>query len=431
MQDNPYRSDIDDAFEDKAWMDMEAILDEEMPVRKRKRRLLVWWFFGGFLLVLFGLFTWWFTSSNQLAEKYAALKETETDNSTISSKQEEEITFQPTTSEPITPTKKEKQNIDSKTSNNNNILVHTPKFSTSSSPIKEHNTKLSSGMVTEFVADSFVLVDITRPINSVHPEFSSSKSKSTLAIAPTLFVKPWNLLPIPNREIYFNTPSIIEKVTFFPTWSWGIHGSVGTFKMTRLNALGFGGFAQYDFKEKWNFQFGLAYHYVKMNLVSNNLQNTGFADDQAFPSPEDMDDIEATTDQEDNKAGTTLDPIELPVNTDIRNTGTIQYISIPLLLEYRYRTKWSGYFGTSIYYGFSDSFNSLDANQMKLRRWDVSSSIGIGYHFKEDVGVRLGYDLGWFQKRKVLSDQQNFFPSVAKRYSPLEGRFLLSGYYKF
>ena len=115
----------------------------------------------------------------------------------------------------------------------------------------------------------------------------------------------------------------------------------------------------------------------------------------------------------------------------LRNKGYIQYLTMPIAVEYQLTSKLQAYIGTNLYYGLSDSYKSLGREQTRLRRLDISTSTGMQYKIHPQVDLSIGYDIGWFEKRKNLVDPSNPLPSLNKTFSPLEGRIQLKGDWRF
>ncbi len=89
------------------------------------------------------------------------------------------------------------------------------------------------------------------------------------------------------------------------------------------------------------------------------------------------------------------------INAIASNTTRLSYIDIPLQLEYRIRPKWSVHGGLqpSLLLGAnmkSEVNGESSSRSVKdfYRTFDLSGTVGLGYDFNKNIGVRLGYDLG-------------------------------------
>ncbi len=89
------------------------------------------------------------------------------------------------------------------------------------------------------------------------------------------------------------------------------------------------------------------------------------------------------------------------INAIASNTTRLSYIDIPLQLEYRIKPKWSLHGGVqpSILLGAnmkSEINGESSSRSVKdfYRTFDLAGTLGLGYDFNKNIGVRLGYDLG-------------------------------------
>ena len=431
MQDNRHRPDIDDAFENKSWMEMESILDQEMPVRKRKRRF-IWWFFGVGILLLTGLVYWGLPSyqnpdapiNNPSSIVYQEVGKNDLSNTQIEEtfvaqeipsiiKKDQEEAFRTSTN----TTANEKSSFDKQ-------VVDYPILSSNLS-----TTPSKKGIATDAVESYIALAEITQPTASERSIISNlGEFQRTIITLPYIPVDP-SLLLLPKRdiEVIISSKPLIQPA--LKKWNWGMTGGVGTFKFTRPNEYQIGGFGQYALQNKWQLRVGLTYEYLRLNLLTDSSDRSLIfsADMDSAEADPSMDTVGTAGNMEDDNT-----PNQNFTEIDhLRNKGYIQYLTMPIAVEYQLTSKLQAYIGTNLYYGLSDSYKSLGREQTRLRRWDISTSTGMQYKIHPQVDLSIGYDIGWFEKRKNLVDPSNPLPSLNKTFSPLEGRIQLKGYWRF
>jgi len=431
MQDNQHRSDIGEAFENKAWEDMESILNREMPVRKKKRRFL-WWWLGSllFLGVLGGMtwYRWTYTPTFEKRLRPATINE----KLPLAEENKTNTTNEIIAEEEINKSFLSKRKIEDKVeASKNRTINHTPK--TTFNPSK-YISDFDKERTPEFV-DATSLVKITQPTDSGNALFpteqiGSGKDQIEFSYLESL---PFQIT-IPKRSIIFGLPSKIVQPVTPQKLKWGLRGGVSTFNLVRVNEFFIGGFAQLPVKENWALQFGLEYKYLRTNLLTSSSDKS-ILDDTFSSSPE-VATAGGVADTDTPTGGLPIENMDdravLDTNTGrLMEIGNIQYLSMPIYVEHHLNTKLSANIGTTFHYAFLDSYESLGTMEMRLRRLDISSSVGLGYSFNQDIGVQLSYDRGWFEKRKELSNAANQLPSLDKQYSPLEGRLQLTGYWNF
>lgn len=110
---------------------------------------------------------------------------------------------------------------------------------------------------------------------------------------------------------------------------------------------------------------------------------------------------------------------ETEINAMSSNTTRLSYIDIPLQLEYRIKPKWSIHGGLqpSILLGanMKREMNGETSNRNVkdfYRTFDLAGTVGLGYDFNKNIGVRLGYDLGLINVEEQADFQKVFNRSI-------------------
>lgn len=439
MLDKSNQSEIDAAFEDEAWGNMEAILDREMPVKRDKRRF-IWWWFGGLLLLLSIGLSFMFYSSTipEKKEKEIIAKNrneiTKKDNakSTVLGAASNNLTTKDTQKDlqkPIAsiPTKKIDRQIDP--IQKQKEQPRTPKVT-----FNKNNT----GIASEFVATTS-LVNFTRPTSSGSSFFPLTKTAissitSTSTLVPSLSF--YQKLAVPIRPLPLVPINSIISPNNYAKWHWGLSGTIGSIKLTKINELGIGAFAAYQFTKKWQVQLGLTYSYFRTAALLSaapdpTTRGQGPFLPEADPNTDSNPVVFPPSEEDDIEED--LIPVEGISLSDLQQAGGIHYLSFPLIIDYKLAEKWSVNLGSTMHLGLSDSYNSFNTINNRFRKWDISSSLSTTYQFHKNIGMRLSYDRSWFEKRKVLNNLNflDFNPTDNKQYSPLEGRWQLTTFFRF
>ncbi len=107
------------------------------------------------------------------------------------------------------------------------------------------------------------------------------------------------------------------------------------------------------------------------------------------------------------------------INAIGSSTTRLSYIDIPLQLEYRIKPKWSVHGGLqpSLLLGAnmdSEINGASSSRSVKefYRTFDLAGTLGIGYDFNKNIGVRLGYDLGLLNVEEQADFQKVYNRSI-------------------
>ena len=107
------------------------------------------------------------------------------------------------------------------------------------------------------------------------------------------------------------------------------------------------------------------------------------------------------------------------INANASNTTRLSYIDVPLQLEYRIKPKWSilGGLQPSILLGAnmkSEVNGESSSRSVKdfYRTFDLAGTVGLGYDFNKNIGIRLGYDLGLLNVEEQADFQKVYNRSI-------------------
>ena len=463
--------ELGSAFEDRAWEDMRQLLDQEMPVRKEKRRL-IWWWWGGLVAVGLVAFIGLFFISPVLERENAASEQTIISDKAISNHQEkiavdQENRFIENKMKPVPVITDSEQMLKSESLKNTSIKLPFP----STEPTKN---EVSEGKIATILQGTAVPLDntisslpnfstvkteeINTPESTVlntlevitQEEVTSSplvaKSDTITEFREKLSYHDLSILPItpaPLLEIPPIYPPLNKTITPLPSkWKWGLTATIGTFKLTRINEYGIGLFTSYQATSKWQFQTGFTYHFLRLNLLDStaNLdkgQNTmdvlevesdtsGGAETSPTSEEGEEPSLPSTNVPEDNRGGAIFQDTNV-----LLGIGRVHYLSMPLRIHYQLNSNFSVGAGTTMYYALQDSYDREGQSGASLRKWDLTSSIGVALQAHPSVQLQLNYERGWFQNRKNLQGNATTVAGLDGRYSPFMGRIRLSGIYVF
>lgn len=239
---------IDKSFTDKAWKEMQSMLDQEMPVAKKKRRFLIWWYTGGLALAasLFGI---WLSASSP--------KETQVQESILSATQSPSISDQEAS---FVLTEKETDLNES----NQTLLNSTPQINTpqpiQNSKVKPFQSNSTPSIELENAAsEEFAKISETLPI-AVEEETIAKRipTPNTLAINDlNTFANPISANPIvPIDKINKNSIQLITEVSANFT-SKSSAGGLGASMLIKIPIK----------KSKFSVETGLGYSYLSQSLA--------------------------------------------------------------------------------------------------------------------------------------------------------------------
>jgi len=443
MQDNRSQKKKEVAFEDKAWMDMRKLLDKEMPVRKKKDRFFfLWWGAAGLVLIFLIIGSLFIFNKKQSDPFYDQhLVEREHSSSTPKKNKKEAMSstneIDRTTSTENNTTLPSGQTIVSYTKKQTSLI--TKSEGTANSSVLENRIN-SSILIDPYDTSQKSLVDSPKALEEItnsslgSPPFYEKESlvnigrkdQLALIILPTLDLMN---LSIVSLSPAFPAPPISKKNRI----DWSIATTLGTFKLTRLNEYAIGVKTTYQWRNQWRLGMGLNYHYFRLNGLVRANESINTISQQNMDTTTGS--APATSPSEDTNTGNlpTIE-IEQVFLDSLALSSNVQYLSIPFFLEYQTFSKIKLDVGAAYYYRLATSYDSQD-NRLKTQDW--TSFIGIGYQYSSSFNLRFSYERNWSKKRSQLVDTDFITNSsfdemtTNKKISPLEGRFQLSGIWKF
>ncbi len=107
------------------------------------------------------------------------------------------------------------------------------------------------------------------------------------------------------------------------------------------------------------------------------------------------------------------------INAMASNTTRLSYIDIPLQLEYHLQPKWSIHGGLQPSFLLGATMKSevngeSSSRSVKdfYRTFDLAGTVGLGYDFNKNIGIRLGYDLGLLNVEEQADFQKVYNRSI-------------------
>ncbi len=405
MQDK--NTHIDGEFTDQAWQEMQAILDQEMPVRNKKRRFVFWWYTGG-IAVAASLIGLWIVhvpdeniieiNNNITAE--TILKPTE---------QTEPLNNDLLTSE---------NKVNNHSSNKKTAQKNTEKKLKDIDPEKIQNTAFTE---KESYANTLD-IQLDNPESQVDyinekiidDQIGSSKNRletpGLIAVSPVRAVKY-------DSEVQPSIPVSINKKKPF---NLIVQGSALFRNDNHARGLGANILASIPIgKNNFSIETGLGYAYISQPLsFLIELQETDLGSGSGS--------FEAITDVAYSNVSFLDLSNDLSANfpnaarTEQLDRLDLHYLQLPVMLSYRIkRLRFSAGMqaglllvassGGNFNGGVLNFINSYDeefisqpgplaladtAGKSNLSYFDLSGSFGIGYDFSSKYGVNLFYNTG-------------------------------------
>jgi hypothetical protein len=428
---------FDQAFTDRAWGEMEKLLDKEMPVQSKGHRFLWLWALG---LVILGGLGWLFgpTSNVIRAEELLSLPlADQTDSrSNLSANMESTVTI------PSTDTFEEKiahQNSSQNVIPNENKLTRKPEDAS----INYQEAKPQSGDVNlvEEITSEFILSTAStskeEPLVSSHellPSvedqvesdiFLKEQERSSLAVAALPFLqKESKELSWPLRK----TPESIEfKSKVRPqrsNWNWGVQAfALGT-DVFDLNggAIGVWGQRPHFFTPRLSLSLGVQYELINLQPSSISIPSNVQLDASTESS-------DPTTSFPPNRQMDTVTAQQAAAHLNLR----VRQFQLPLSLHWSFGRKWSAFGGAQLSYrnvlirepaendqslafSGSDPQTGLYSELVKLdpgatfpannlNRWDIGTHLGIAYRLSNRMEAMMSYEHGFKNLFKDLDLQ--------------------------
>ncbi len=432
MQDNNTHKDKN--FTDRAWREMHALLDQEMPVKDKKRRFAFWWYAGGIAVAasLVGLWLINFPQENTagLNENIAIEKTNENTSHSVQKKKQSMIAENTANNKP----RIKKSNFNTNKNNGHKIDLNknknialvekpTPQIATSAQPDKTKGQ-----------------FDFTKK-NKTHNEDLIPKNKNKIpgliTFLPVKKIENDNIAK-PEIQVGFDSKKryglIAQGSAYFR-----IGNSAGGLGATLLADIPVG-------KNNFSIEAGLGYAYISQPL--SYLIET--REDSNSGSGTSL--IEAIT--EVAYSSSTLASFDMSTNnfpgpflgsrTERFDRLDMHYLQLPAMLSYRAkRMRFSagaqaglllaasgGQFDGSIFKragSSTDQFipigqntvSSPESNRNKsdLSYFDLSAIVGVGYDFSPKYGLNLSYNTGLVDviKSNSIKDYNRFF-QLSMRY---------------
>lgn len=360
---------IDNEFTDHSWREMSKLLDQEMPVKKRKKRLIWIWFLGLGLLGLIGLA--YLQPDNRPNLKSLPIPAITKKVATNSD--DKKVTHQ--SSILNQSIKKVSNQLITTKSSDNTSVINTIKNPTKRFPTAANTPTAVDVGVSVLAKNGFVEIKAipkSENVASNAPSINQSiPEKLKLQFIPIASLSP-ALLAINKKEV--NIPIFPIKNSL--KWRFGVYASVLS---PKLGSFKSGLHANIIFNHKWTLHFGLGYAKRISTTTSTSNNDQGFAN--SIPDMEETEDMSTTAGTGfGNDPAPSINPpeIDLMGNQGI-SFSNFHYFEIPLLVNYRIRSKFALEFGGSLSYlhGYRYQYNeaSFFSNNPNLNSaFDTSRS---------------------------------------------------------
>ncbi len=393
MQDN--RLNIDKNFENKAWSNMEALLDEHMPV-KRKKRVLWWWILSFLIIITIGV-SIFFNSSSMSDDQ-------------IKSEHTYEADVVENDMESITPSEQDKHE-DYLTSSQKDFNSNSDKTITSSNapsskmniyePKVSHDVR-SQNVGQKLFSNSSENIVISRERYAEDDTDKMSKSKpveSEKNDLPEIELIDSRLMNLPSRWIQlseFSNPldlvtSIVKPIQNSP-------------RNLQTSMLGYVSAHTGNFKSYGGWESGLILSQniygrigMDLNLSYSNLKKHGFNEFIGISTYDPIYDIQNSIESTYANEQPLLDELLYSVDhVEYLNIGTnlrfgltkrihlLAGADMSYLITLKTETyerpvdEQSSILALPLRLEASENFN----NEYPLNRWDLSYNFGIGYDYK-------------------------------------------------
>lgn len=347
MQDN---NRIDDQFIDHAWANMNAMLDQEMPVQeKKKRRFALLWFLLP-LLLLGGIGGYWQFASSSFNIPVSNFK----------------IPLLPNTPEEVSHEEIPIAKVDRDTPGDS-LVREINKQSLSLLKDDEErsneNTKVQRVVleISEPLNETKGEIEIIEPQETLvvlkNPKIETETGFQKIAVLHELETLDRSLLELPNN-IGLPQVAISSTSTFKPLFGLEVGTRTG-------NGLAFGGayagvFTDFSLGNRFGISTGINMDWQRVSF--EDRQSTLFSEsDEATFQDADTSDLETTVNS--------MDPVYYVEGIDFNFTANIFQLELPLKLTYSLDTKWSLLGGGYINYVLT----AFEQEELMVARQEVAT----------------------------------------------------------
>jgi len=467
MLDKENNYNIDEQFTQDAWLQMEQMLNKEMPVEeKKKRRGAFWIWLTGLAVVVLGIgvYSIYFTDVEEPARTETAIAIAEKDNSKNKEKEikplENTIPNSTTKTSTLNSNNKEILNTNSTTSKtiNEKSEVAVAKNNTTTTnastqpayPTGRQDNPLNNLPQIPNVSES----EISPPIStsqeqgakaSILYDIPSSSEKETtkktkapieepiVSIAKPLNINTLSMLSLNEIMTKKRAPSLRLPIKVkSSSWlksnvNWGLEVGTQTANLKNLNGFFAGARLDFNLNPRWFISSGIRYNY---NRYETDQLNLGEKDD-LFATPD------ANT---DTTSISTSDPTPVSnvaneqINNVLKTQANFHVLSLPFTLNYRLHSKWSIGAGGNVSYLLAarpsispgsitsrgtayldaDAFNSnfvTAVSESVTRRWDFAIRGGVRFEINNRMGAGLNYH-AVLRKNKGTNKKESLQNSV-------------------
>ncbi len=422
---------FDQAFTDRAWSEMEMLLDREMPVQSRSRQLIWLWALG---LVILGGAGWLFGPASNVIRVDDRTSLPLVDQTIETVKDPSELDASVAVLPNTTPEEKTKQAASAQSTEPDKII---PENTSRENPVPvissiKGETPLQSAVSKNSISESQIAKSSDQKEAawiSSHEQQSSAEDqvesdnflimkeheRNSYAVAALSFLETgFKELSWPLRK----TPESIEfKSKVRPKtskWNWGVQASVLSTEFSSMNggSLGVWGQRPHFFTPRLSLRMGLQYEQIYLSPSAVSVPANTRLDANSENS-------DPTTSFPPNRQVDTLTAQEAANQLQLK----VRQFQLPLSLRWRMGQKWTAFGGAQLSYrnvftrepatddqqvsfagsdpqeGLYSSLVKLDPGSTfptdKLNRWDVGAHLGIGYRLNSRLEAMMSYEHGF------------------------------------
>lgn len=416
---------LDDKYIDKAWEQMQQMLDQEMPVERKRRKAAFWWWFLPMALGLAIAAAWWFSNLKEMppkpektvqspiaeADEAKSLPGNNLENQTSSAQMDQNPTLRPSEKLATTPEKlaNKLKSADAASS----------EFKAENKAIVVQNEQAPAKKATEIVPQNTVRA-ATVEENAANPAQNTTSNTSTTfpsqqPIEPFLLNDLSQIAPelLPAQELALGwSPTTLRQSSH---WRWGAEAALHAGSISGLDGYSFGLLVDMPLQgRKFYLRSGLNIGDQKLRLEpqkSNGNFSADFANDPT---------------QSPTSSNTQAEAAAVIANFNIQASQ----LTVPITFVYQPRKKWGIEGGASLSYllratqlssdeaiqessfpGGSLGFNQdtsyvnryvhslassagQSVNLSELNRWELAAAAGLVYYPADRWGLRLQYRFG-------------------------------------
>ncbi|MFK7980224.1 MAG: outer membrane beta-barrel protein [Saprospiraceae bacterium] len=338
-------------FVDHSWQEMSKLLDQEMPVKKRKRRFFWLFFFG---IGLLGLISLVYYTTGATIDKEPPLK-------SFAIQKEDKVAATKTQLNKNSPSP-----INSKKGSVKQALAK------SSDDIREISISTAITKIHPTAAKIATAVGAGSRIKNSQSSIQSKDKKESLSTKkeikaanrfdkelPIIATLSLSTLPYDNNQLLslpLTAPNIKKKSS---KWRFGLYAATLAPKMGSFRT---GLFTEVELNKKWAIHFGLGYaRRIPSSKTANDKSlNAPFADTMEI---EELEDISPTAgaSSADTTINTNTNTMDL-IPISAFNYRSFHYFELPILFQYKVRSKISLELGGSIGYLYGYRYQSEEAS---------------------------------------------------------------------